>query len=461
MNLDVVILAAGKGTRMRSQHAKVLHELAGRSLIQHVIDTATLLEPRNLAVVVGHQAEQVQAQVGDGPVWVQQTQQLGTGHAVKLAMQQLPGDATVLVLYGDVPLVAAETLKLATDAAARGSVAVITAEFSDPAELGRIVRDQSGEILRIVEYKDASHEQRAIREINSGIIAAPAAQLGSWLERVENDNAQAEYYLTDIVALAVADGVKVEGVPAREAQEVTGVNDRVQLAELERVFQKREAQRLMRAGVTIADPERVDIRGQVNAGEDCFLDVNVVLEGTVNLGRGVRVGPGVVIADSEIGDNVQVHPHTVVEGASVAANCSLGPFARIRAGTKLEDGVKIGNFVETKKAHLGAGTKASHLAYLGDATLGADCNIGAGTVTCNYDGVEKHQTIIGDNVFIGTNSTLVAPVEISDDAFVAAGSSVTVKVDTGDLAVGRAKQRNIKGWIRPDRRGQSTTQRKK
>jgi len=461
MNLDVVILAAGKGTRMRSQHAKVLHELAGSSLIQHVVSAATELAPRNLALVVGHQAEEVQEHVGEGPIWVQQTQQLGTGHAVKLAMEQLPGDATVLVLYGDVPLVAAETLKLATDAAARGSVAVITAEFSDPAELGRIVRDQSGEILRIVEYKDASEEQRAISEINSGIIAAPGDLLRRWLERVENDNAQAEYYLTDIIALAVADGVNVEGVLASEAQHVIGVNDRVQLAELERVFQKREAQRLMRAGVTIADPDRLDIRGQVSAGEDCYLDVNVVLEGTVSLGRGVRVGPGVVIADSEIGDNVQVHPHTVVEGASVAANCSLGPFARIRAGTKLEDGVKIGNFVETKQAHLGPGTKASHLAYLGDATLGADCNIGAGTVTCNYDGVDKHQTVIGDNVFIGTNSTLVAPVEIADDAFVAAGSCVTVKVDTGDLAVGRAKQRNIKGWVRPGRRGPSDTQRKK
>jgi len=461
MNLDVVILAAGKGTRMRSQHAKVLHSLAGSSLIEHVMRTAAELKPRSLAVVVGHAAQEVQAHVGDGPIWVQQTQQLGTGHAVKLAMEQLPDDGVVLVLYGDVPLVTLDTLQRAIEAAARGGLGVVTAEFSDPAELGRIVRDESDRILGIVEYKDASDEQRAIREINSGIVAAPGARLRKWLERIENDNAQGEYYLTDIVALAVSDGIDVEGVQAGDAQEVTGVNDRAQLAQLERLFQMREAQRLMREGVTIADPERVDIRGQVSVGEDCYLDVNVVLQGAVTLGRGVHVGPGVVISDSEIGDNVAVHPHTVVEGAVVAANCSLGPFARIRAGTKLDDGVKIGNFVETKKAHLGAGTKASHLAYLGDATVGAECNIGAGTITCNYDGVDKHETVIGDNVFVGTNSTLVAPVEVADDAFVAAGSSVTVKVERGDLAVGRAKQRNIKGWKRPGQRGESDTQRKK
>lgn len=452
MNLDVVILAAGKGTRMRSQLAKVLHPLAGRPLIQHVVDAAAPLKPRNLAIVVGHQAEDVQAYLGDGPIWIHQAQQQGTGHAVKLAMAQLPGDGVILVLYGDVPLVSQTTLERALEAAAGGAVGLVTADFDDPAELGRIVRNSDGNIECIVEFKDASEEQRAIREINSGIMAVPAAQLQSWLDDVAPHNAQGEYYLTDIIAMAVRDGVEVQGVQAARPEEVSGVNDRVQLAALERIYQRAEAERLMRAGVTIADPERLDIRGRISAGEDCFIDVNVVLQGEVSLGAGVRLGPGAVVIDSVLGDGVEVHAHTVVEGANVARDCSLGPFARIRPGTRLEDGVKIGNFVETKKAHLGPGTKASHLSYLGDATLGADCNVGAGTVTCNYDGIDKHQTDIGDNVFVGTNSTLIAPINIEDGAFVAAGSTVTTKVEQGDLAVGRAKQRNIKGWQRPDQR---------
>ncbi len=454
MTLDVVILAAGKGTRMCSKHAKVLHTLAGRSLIQHVVNTTHTLQPSRLAVVVGHQAEEVKSHLGDGPVWVHQTEQLGTGHAVKLAMQALPSgaDEVVLILYGDVPLASQATLSRAVDAAQAGCVGLVTAEFDDPAELGRIVRDTNGRIQRIVEYKDATPEERNLHEINSGILAVPGSRLREWLERIEPHNAQGEYYLTDIIEFAVADGVAVEGVVAETPAEVTGVNDRAQLAELERIYQNREARRLMAAGVSIADPERIDIRGVVSAGQDCFLDVNVVLEGTVELGEGVRIGPGSVIIDSSLGAGTQVHPHTVVEGATVAANCSLGPFARIRPGTQLDDGVKIGNFVETKKSHLGAGSKASHLAYLGDATIGVNVNVGAGTVTCNYDGVDKHATVIGDGVFVGTNSTLVAPLEIADGAFVAAGSTVTVKVESRDLAVGRAKQRNIKGWTRPDQR---------
>jgi bifunctional UDP-N-acetylglucosamine pyrophosphorylase/glucosamine-1-phosphate N-acetyltransferase len=283
-------------------------------------------------------------------------------------------------------------------------------------------------------------------------MAVPAARLNEWLQRIEPHNAQGEYYLTDIIEFAVADGVPVEGVVAATAEEVTGVNDRAQLAQLERIYQQQQAQRLMAAGVSIADPERIDIRGEISAAQDCFLDINVVLEGRVELGEGVRIGPGALIRDSALGAGTEVHAHTVVEGATVAANCSLGPFARIRPGTQLDDGVKIGNFVETKKSHLGPGSKASHLAYLGDAVIGAKVNVGAGTVTCNYDGINKHPTIIGDGAFIGTNSTLVAPLEIAEGAFVAAGSSVTVKVESGDLAVGRAKQRNIKGWTRPDQR---------
>jgi bifunctional UDP-N-acetylglucosamine pyrophosphorylase/glucosamine-1-phosphate N-acetyltransferase len=452
MNLDVVILAAGKGTRMRSHQAKVLHRLAGRSLLQHVVDTANVLKPDRTAIVVGHQAAEVQAAIGDQPVWVFQEQQLGTGHAVKLAMTQLSGEGTVLVLYGDVPLVSPETLQRCVAAADAGKVGLVTAHFADPAELGRIVRDEQDRIVRIAEFKDADQHERGIDEINSGIMAASAAHLRTWLGQLQTDNAQGEYYLTDIIAMAVADGVEVEGIVAASAAEVTGVNDRVQLAGLERIYQRRQAERLMREGVSIADPERLDIRGHVQAGQDCFLDINVILEGDVILGEGVHVGAGVVIADSQLGDGVQVHPHTVIDGAVIANNCSLGPFARIRPGSRLEDGVKIGNFVETKKAHLGAGSKASHLTYLGDVTLGADCNIGAGTVTCNYDGVNKHTTVIGDGVFVGTNTTLVAPIEIADNAFIAAGSTVTTKVANGELAVGRAKQRNIKGWVRPDQR---------
>jgi bifunctional UDP-N-acetylglucosamine pyrophosphorylase/glucosamine-1-phosphate N-acetyltransferase len=402
--------------------------------------------------VVGYEGDAVRASVTEPVTWVHQKEQLGTAHAVGEALPSLGDDGIVLVLYGDVPLVSLSTLKACCDAALAGRVGLVTAHFDDPAELGRIVRGADGEIQRIVEFRDASAKERALAEINSGIIALPAERLAAWLPQITADNNQAEYYLTDVIALAVADGVAVQGVTAASAAEVTGVNDRGQLAQLERIYQQRQAARLMAQGVTIADPNRLDIRGRVEAGVDCFLDINVVLTGTVKLGNGVRVGPGAVISDSELGDGTHVHAHTVVDGALVAQNCSLGPFARIRPGTRLESGVKIGNFVETKKAHLGAGTKASHLAYLGDAVLGADCNVGAGTVTCNYDGISKHQTDIGDGVFVGTNSTLVAPITIEDGAFVAAGSTVTNTVGAGELAVGRTRQRNIKGWVRPDQR---------
>ncbi len=453
--IDVVVLAAGKGTRMRSQKAKVLHELAGRPMIHHVLDAAAQLNPRHIAVVVGHQGDDVRAAVGQDVVYVEQAEQNGTGHAVQLARAVLPDDGVTLVLYADVPLVEHATLIAAVNAAEEGSVGLVTAHFADPAQLGRIVRGVDGDIQRIVEFKDADDVERAINEINSGIMAVPNAPLDAWLARLDANNAQGELYLTDIIEMAVGEEVPVEGIATHSPEEVTGVNDRGQLAELERIFQRRAASRLMADGVTIADPERLDIRGAVTAGEDCFLDVNVVLQGDVHLGEGVRIGPGAVIIDSKLGDHTQVHPHTVVEGASVAADCSLGPFARIRPGTKLDNGVKIGNFVETKKAHLGAGTKASHLAYLGDATIGDECNIGAGTVTCNYDGINKHPTTIGDNVFVGTNSTLVAPLRIEDNGFVGAGSTVTSTVEDGDLAIGRAKQRNIKGWTRPDQRPQN------
>ncbi len=454
--LYVVILAAGKGTRMQSSQAKVLHKIAGRSMLTHVLDTATGLNPSCVAVVVGHQAEEVKKATPADVLWVEQAEQLGTGHAVQMAMAQLPADGQVIVLYGDVPMVSEQTLTYAVESARQGYVGLVTAEFEDPAELGRIIRGKDGAIQSIVEFKDADEAQRTIKEINSGIVAAPAGHLVQWLERIKPNNNQGEYYLTDIIAMAVADGITVEGIKAESAAEVTGVNDRAQLAELERLFQRRQALQLMQQGVTIADPERVDIRGQVTADQDCFLDVNVVLEGSVHLGRGVKVGPGAVVIDSKLGERCQVQAHTVVEGADLGADVSVGPFARIRPGSVLDDGVKVGNFVETKKAHLGAGTKASHLAYLGDTNIGADCNIGAGTITCNYDGINKNHTAIGDNVFVGTNSTLVAPLKIEDDAFIAAGSTVTSKVEPGDLAVGRAKQRNIKGWVRPGQRDKTS-----
>ncbi len=451
-DLDVIILAAGKGTRMNSATPKVLHRIAGRSMINHVLDTAAALNPTTTTVVVGYQSDEVAQQLPESVSVAVQTEQNGTGHAVVVGLQETAGAGVVLVLYGDVPLVTLPTLQAAVAAGSQGNIGLVTACFDDPAQLGRIVRDDSGQIKRIVEYRDADDATRAIREINSGIMALPGPALRGWLQELTPQNSQGEYYLTDVIAMAVRDGVCIEGIPAAEAAEVMGVNDRAQLAEVERLYQHREANRLMAQGVTIADPARIDIRGNVTAAPDTFIDINVVLTGEVNLGRGVRIGPGAVIEDCEIGDGSVVHAHTVVEGAHLKDGVSVGPFARIRPGSVLEDGVKVGNFVETKKAHLGRETKASHLAYLGDATIGADCNIGAGAVTCNYDGVNKHETQIGDGVFIGTNATMVAPIQIGDDAFVAAGSTVTTKVGDKDLAVGRAKQRNIKGWLRPDQR---------
>ncbi len=451
--LEVIVLAAGQGKRMNSRLPKVLHPLAGRPLLAHVLETVDELEPAGIHVVIGHGADLVREAIGAAALrWVVQTEQLGTGHAVQQALPDIDDSAVVLVLCGDVPMVTAQTLRRCVTGAGNGAMAVITAELSDPAQLGRILRGTDGAVRGIVEYKDASAAEKAISEINSGIIAAPAGILRDLLAEVRPDNAQGEYYLTDIVALAVSRGIEVLGLKAERPEEVLGVNDRNQLAVLERRYQLERAGELMAAGATLADPSRLDVRGAVTVGADCFIDVNVVFEGTVVMGREVSIGPGSVIRDSQLGDGVRVEAHTLVDGARVEAGCSLGPFARIRPGTQLGEGVKIGNFVETKKAVLGAGSKASHLTYLGDAILGANCNVGAGTVTCNYDGVDKHRTTIGDGVFVGTNSTLVAPVTLGDDAFVAAGSTITGDVEKGELAVGRGRQRNVQGWVRPDRR---------
>ena len=452
MTLEVVILAAGQGTRMRSARSKVLHEVGGKAMLQHVVDAAATLQPIRTHVVVRPGADDLKATISGSPNWVEQAEQKGTSHAVAQALPDVDDASTVLVLYGDVPLITPETLKACADSAAQGHVALVTAKLADPAELGRIVRDDADQIQRIVEFKDASAEEREIDEINSGIMAAPKALLVELMGQISNDNAQGEYYLTDVIGLAVARQIAVDGVFASSEMEVTGVNNRAQLAEVERAYQLQVAQALMAGGVTLADPSRLDVRGTVTAAQDVFIDANVVLSGDVQLGTGVHISSGCVVNDAQLGDGVRVEPNTVIDGARVAANCTLGPFARIRPGSDLGEGVKIGNFVETKKATLGPGAKANHLAYLGDTTIGGGSNIGAGTITCNYDGVNKHHTTIGDNVFVGSNSTLVAPVTLDDDSFVAAGSTITTKVDTGELAVGRGRQRNIKGWTRPDKR---------
>ncbi len=454
--IEAVILAAGRGTRMASKLPKVLHHLAGQELLRHVLTTVAHLEPESTHVVVGFEAAQVREALDDmnGQItWVTQEQQLGTAHAVQQATQGIGKGATVLVLLGDVPLITEETLSTCVEQAADNSICVVTAEVANPDGLGRIIRNAEGAIEKIVEQQDATDDERRITEINSGIMAIPSEILVDLLSQVSSDNAKKEYYLTDIVGIAKASGIEVTGMKAADADEVSGINTRQQLSALERSHQRKLARKLMAGGTAIADPERLDIRGEVTAGVDCFIDVNVIFEGEVVLGDGVSIASGCVISNSRLGNGVRVEPHTVVDGASVAKGCTLGPFARIRPGTVLDENVKIGNFVETKKATLGRGTKANHLAYLGDANLGEDCNVGAGTVTCNYDGAEKHTTKIGNEVFVGTNATLVAPLDIEDNAFVAAGSTITKTVEAGDLGVGRGRQKNIKGWRPPSARG--------
>ena len=424
-------------------------------MISHVLKASLALQPSSVGVVLGHQADAIENHIGDIDsriVRIDQVDQKGTGHAVQVAVAGLPDSAVTLVVYGDVPLIQQQTLEAAIASAERGNVGLVTSVFADPAQLGRIVRGTDNAIQRIVEFKDATTQEQQICEINSGILAAPTSLLKGWLDQVQPNNQQGEYYLTDIIAMAVADGVAVDGIFATSPVEVIGVNDRVQLAELERAYQQQQVHALMLAGVSFADPQRVDIRGNLTVGRDCFIDINTVFEGEVILADNVHIGPNSIISDSVLGDGVYVKPNTLVEGAVVEKACELGPFARIRPGTELGVGVKIGNFVEVKKSKLARGVKAGHLAYLGDATIGAECNIGAGTVTCNYDGTNKHPTLIGKNVFVGTNSTLVAPLNIGDEAFIAAGSTITKTVENSDLAVGRGKQRNISGWTSPAKR---------
>lgn len=451
--LDIVILAAGKGTRMRSDLPKVLHPIGGRPLLQHVIDSARELGGDRLLVVVGHGAGQVEARLGADDIrFVPQTEQLGTGHAVQQVLPHLRDDAKVLILYGDVPLTRAETLANLADCVGEQSMALLTVTLPDGGAYGRILRNAQNEVEAIVEYKDASDEQRQIREINTGIMAATAEQLRRWLPKLSNDNAQKEYYLTDIIAMARAEGVGINVAQPDRAEEVEGINNRQQQAELERYYQRRQAEQLMVQGVTLMDPSRFDCRGDLTVGRDVVIDVNCVFEGEVTLEDSVELEPNCYLKDCVIGAGTQIKANSVIEGARVAGRCDIGPFARLRPGTQLAEGAKIGNFVETKKAKIGAGSKVNHLSYIGDSVLGAGVNIGAGTITCNYDGVNKFQTEIGDNAFVGSNTALVAPVKLGKNTTVGAGSVVTKDLADDDLAIARGKQRNIQGWQRPTKK---------
>ncbi|APC16765.1 UDP-N-acetylglucosamine diphosphorylase/glucosamine-1-phosphate N-acetyltransferase [Pseudomonas frederiksbergensis] len=449
MSLEIVILAAGQGTRMRSALPKVLHPVAGNSMLGHVIHSARQLDPQRIHVVIGHGADAVRERLAaDDLNFVLQDKQLGTGHAVAQAVPFITAD-TVLILYGDVPLIEVPTLQRLLKLVAPLQMGLLTVELDDPTGYGRIVRNADGRVTAIVEHKDASEAERAITEGNTGILAVPANRLGDWMSRLSNNNAQGEYYLTDVIAMAVSDGLVVDTEQPHDAMEVQGANDRVQLAELERHYQLREGRRLMAQGVTLRDPARFDVRGEVTVGRDVLIDINVILEGRVVIEDDVVIGPNCVIKDSTLRKGVVIKANSHIEGAVLGEGSDAGPFARLRPGTVLEARAHVGNFVELKNAHLGEGAKAGHLSYLGDAEIGARTNIGAGTITCNYDGVNKWKTVLGEDVFIGSNNSLVAPVDILDGATTAAGSTITSNVDKSQLAVGRARQKNIDGWKRP------------
>src|SRR5690348_2601609 len=453
MPLDVIVLAAGQGKRMRSELPKVLHPLAGRPLLAHVLDAARALSPRKTIVVHGHGGEQVRsAFAGQDVEWVLQAEQLGTGHAVRQALPRLAHDGEVLILYGDVPLVRPASLERLVSAA-RGGLAVMTAEVDDPAGYGRVLRNAAGGVERIVEEKDASRAERGVREINAGFMALAGSRLRDWLGRIGNRNAQGEYYLTDLVALAVGEGVPVAGVKVEDATEVAGVNSKRELAALERRVQRDWARRLMDEGVTLADPARIDVRGILQCGRDVSIDVNCVFEGRVTLGDRVRVGPNCVLRNVSIAADSEVHPFSHLEDSQIGARCRLGPYARLRPGTALAEDVHIGNFVEVKASRLAAGAKANHLTYIGDAEVGARTNVGAGTITCNYDGVAKHRTVIEDDCFIGSDATLVAPVRISRGSYIGAGSTITRDTPPEQLTVGRARQVSVPGWKPPKKKG--------
>ena len=453
MHTDVVILAAGQGSRMKSALPKVMHPIAGKPMLQHVIDTANKLENSKLHVVVGHGAEHVQKQLDTQAISVAlQAQQLGTGHAVAQALPKCQKEGVVVILYGDVPLIQATTLQSLLQQAHQGHLGLLTVELQDPTGYGRIVRNDVRDVVAIIEHKDATEEQREICEVNTGIMAVPCELLNSWLPKLSSENAQGEYYLTDIIAMAAEEGVRISAIQPETEQEVQGVNNRQQLAELERWYQSQEAQRLMTAGVTLYDPARIDVRGKLTVGQDVVIDINCVFEGDVNLADGVTIGPHCVIRNTSIQTGSCIEAHSLIDGANIGVDAVIGPFARIRPGTELANSTKIGNFVEIKKAVIGQGSKVNHLSYIGDALIGENSNIGAGTITCNYDGVNKSQTEIGDGAFIGSNTALVAPVKVGHQATIAAGSTITKDTPDGQLAVARAQQKLVSHWKRPTKR---------
>ena len=455
MSLQVVILAAGQGKRMQSFIPKVLHQIAGEPMLTRVVDTARRLNPEAIHVIIGHGGAQIQdALPALGVNWVVQQAQLGTGHAVMQALPHIPAGSHVLILYADVPLIQVETLEalIACALSKEGALALLLAQVDEPRGLGRILRNDQGEVVAIIEEKDATEEERAIKEIYSGICCTTADQLSHWLPQLNNKNAQGEYYLTEVIAMAVAEQVPILYKRVTDSIEVQGVNDRQQLQCLERAWQARVASSLMQAGVTLADAARIDVRGALQCGKDVFIDVNNVFSGEVVLGDACIIGPNCTLKQVTLGDRCEILPNSVLEDCHIAEDCHIGPFARIRPGTVLAAGCKIGNFVETKNAVFGEGTKASHLSYLGDVSMGKNVNIGAGTITCNYDGANKHQTIIEDGVFIGSDTQLVAPVTVGENATIGAGSTIRKNVPAGELTLTEAKQKTVYGWRRPKKK---------
>lgn len=452
MSFSAVILAAGKGTRMYSNLPKVLHTLAGKPMVKHVIDTCNDLGAKNINLVYGHGGDTMQQVLSQESVnWVLQAEQLGTGHAVNQATPNLADDEKALILYGDVPLISAQTLENLLDAQPDGGIALLTVVLDDPSGYGRIVR-RNGPVVAIVEQKDATEEQKLIKEINTGVMVANGGDLKRWLAALKNDNAQGEYYLTDIIEIAHDEGRAVEAVHPVSPIEVEGVNNRIQLARLERAFQAQQAERLLEQGVMLRDPARFDLRGSLQCGTDVEIDVNVVIEGSVSIGDNVVIGAGCVLKDCEIDDNSIISPYSVIDGATVGEACTVGPFARLRPGTELQAQAHVGNFVEMKQTRLGEGSKAGHLTYLGDAEIGANVNIGAGTITCNYDGANKFKTEIGDDVFVGSDTQLIAPVKVASGATIGAGATINRNVGEGELVITRAPARTIQGWKRPTKK---------
>ncbi|SET52431.1 bifunctional UDP-N-acetylglucosamine diphosphorylase/glucosamine-1-phosphate N-acetyltransferase GlmU [Thorsellia anophelis] len=449
-SLNILILAAGKGTRMYSDLPKVMHTLAGKSMVKHVIDATKSLNPTNLNLIYGHGAEKLQTHLSDETVnWVEQAEQKGTGHAVMQAIDVINNDDDVLILYADVPLISDKTLKRLIEARPKGGISLLTVLIDDPTGYGRIIRDNKNIVTGIIEHKDASEDQKKINEVNTGILAINGADLKSYLRKLDNKNAQGEYYLTDIIGFAHNAGRSIVAVHPDNLSEVEGVNNRQQLATLERIYQKQAAEKLLIAGLMILDPARFDLRGELYHGKDCEIDINVIIEGKVILGDRVKIGAGCILKNCVIADDSIISPYTIIEQSTLNNGCTVGPFARLRPDSVLEKNAHVGNFVEMKKATLGMNSKAGHLSYLGDTMIGKDVNIGAGTITCNYDGVNKHKTIIEDNVFVGSNTQLIAPVTVAKGATIGAGTTVTKDIGENELVISRVKQTHINNWQRP------------